>query len=390
MALPAAAVPGLLNIGASLLGGLGTETRQQTATNAPWQAIQPQVLGAIQGATPLLGQPRGYYPGSTQAQTSPFTVQGIQGIAGQAMQPTATNQARAGIGQAYSQPQLYGNAQAANAYRTGLSGGMQTMGGNLGRASLANTLSGPSTPMVGAQQVSTSQQNPYLDNLFNQGADQIQSRLSSQFASGGRLNSGAYQRAFAQQLSNAANQIYGAEASRQADRNLTAQQANQRAGLQAGMANQSAFLSGRGQQIGAANSLLGDERFRSQIQQGALGQAIGDRNSRIGNINQAAGLAPRLDAASYMPWERMVQAGALDQSEQQRFIDADRQRYDHNVQEPWSRIADYLGLIGYGNTPYGTSSQPIYRDNTANFLGSAAANIPDIIAAFRDQQGGDE
>lgn len=50
--------------------------------------------------------------------------------------------------------------------------------------------------------------NPYLGQLFNQGADQIQNRLSSEFAGAGR-NVGASQGVQGQALANFGSQLYG-------------------------------------------------------------------------------------------------------------------------------------------------------------------------------------
>lgn len=51
--------------------------------------------------------------------------------------------------------------------------------------------------------------NPYLDQTFNRGADQVQARLDSTYAGAGRSGSGAYYNSSGDAYSNLANQVYG-------------------------------------------------------------------------------------------------------------------------------------------------------------------------------------
>jgi len=51
--------------------------------------------------------------------------------------------------------------------------------------------------------------NPYIDATFNRGADQIQSRVNSQFGLAGRTGSGAHQGVMGSTLGNLATDIYG-------------------------------------------------------------------------------------------------------------------------------------------------------------------------------------
>lgn len=349
----------LITAGSSLLGGMlggGGSQSQQTTTNAPWSAIQPQVLAAINGAAPLAGTPRQFYPDSTVAPVSDYTMAGMQGAAGRAMGPSLSQAASNML------PSMWGNASPVNggqlsgAYSQALSGPMRTAAGDQGRFMAGN-------PMM----IGTPEKNPYLDSLFQQGADQVQARMGSIFGQGGRLNSGAHARATAEQLGNTAESIYGAEATRQADRNLTARQSNQAAMLTGGQA------------------LMNNEAsMRNSWLQG-LGLAGNADNQGWSNALRAMSMAPDLEAASYLPYQQMMNLGGMDQANQQRFIDADRQRFDHYQNEPWQRVGDYLGLIGYGTTGYNTQSTPIYRDDGANIAAGLLGVVPDLVSAYRNR-----
>lgn len=385
------------SIAAPIIGDMLGGDRQSTATttNAPWSAIQPQILGAIDGATSLLGQPRQFYPDSTVAPVSQYTTQGMQGAMNQAMGPSLSQNASQALPSAWSQQTPFGFGQLSDAYSSGLMGGNTTQGGDVARNSLMQMagggISGPSVQNINAQQISTPDQNPYLDDAFNQAADAVEARVNSQFASGGRLNSGAAQRAMSEQLSNAATNLYGAEATRQADRNLAASQANQGANLTAQRANQSAGLQGYGyglqglnQATSAANALLGNEQNRNSTANQALGLANQFYGNNQSNALRALGMAPGLESASYLPYQQMMQLGAMDRGFNQEFINGDRERFEFNENEPWQRIGDYLGMIGYDGSRYGTSSQPIYQNNGANIASSLLGAVPNLAGAIQN------
>ncbi len=57
--------------------------------------------------------------------------------------------------------------------------------------------------------------NPYTQNLFNQMADDISTKVNSQFTRAGRFGSGANQEILADSLGNLANQVYGDQYNRE-------------------------------------------------------------------------------------------------------------------------------------------------------------------------------
>lgn len=71
-----------------------------------------------------------------------------------------------------------------------------------GSATMGNAESNLNQLMSGGQ-------NPYLDQMFNQAADQMQNRVNSNAALAGRLGSNAHGEAFSKGLANAATSIYG-------------------------------------------------------------------------------------------------------------------------------------------------------------------------------------
>lgn len=139
-------------------GGKGGST---PTTQGPPDWAAPYIQGGMQSAQQLYSTPGPqYYPGQTVAPFSPLQEQGF-----------AQTQALA------NGPQLN---QASNSYFTNLENG--------------NYLNPAS--------------NPHLQGLVNQGFDQIQNRLSSEFAGSGR-NIEASAPVQASQMSQLENQIYG-------------------------------------------------------------------------------------------------------------------------------------------------------------------------------------
>lgn len=381
----------------------------QTVSNEPWKQIQPQVLGALPALTSLLSQPQQFYPGSTVAPVSPMTAQGLRGVASRASGPSATDAAMGSYSALLSRNPL---GDASSALERALAGPAASGTGNAARSTLTGLLgdqTGPASsvlnslltgknkivaPTVGASSISVGAENPYLDEMWDQAANRAEARLASQFAGTGRLNSGAYQRAFADSLGEAGAQVYGQSAEAQANRRLQADMANQQAALQASLANQQASLTGQqtglqallsaaglgqsafdtaqARRMSASGQLLNDEA--NQYGQGlqglsAYGSAYG---SLVSPQLQALGLAPTLDRASYIPSEALIGAGNTARGIEQDFINADIDRFNFAQNEPWQNIQRFLGTIGYGTTPYNTQSQPLYRNQASGFLGGAA------------------
>lgn len=110
--------------------------------------------------------------------------------------------------------------------------------------------------------------NPYLDSMFNRAANQVQSRLSSQFAAAGRYGSGDQARETAQAYNDLANQMYGGQYNTDQQRMMQAAQ----------VAPQSAYQ-GFARQAGAAEGL---ENFDYNQQMAQLNQYLGMMQPMLG------------------------------------------------------------------------------------------------------------
>lgn len=152
-------------------------------------------------------------------------------------------------------------------------------------------------------------QNPYFDQAYQSAARPVVDTVTGQFARSGRLGSGAY----ADVLS----------------RNL--------AELSGNMAYQN-YAAERGRQL------------------------------------SATALAPSLAQADYGDYQQLANVGAARESQAQAQLQDQVNRYNYEQNLPGQKLARYMGLISGGT--FGTdttSSQPVYSNNAANFLGGGLA-----------------
>lgn len=330
----------LAPLAGAAMGYLGSDgPSSQTTTSAPWGPLQQPILDAVIGqGTGLLNIPAPYYPGSTVAPVSSATTQGMVGAMGQARSPHLSQ-------------------AASGALRGGLAGGQA------GRGYLASSLKGGVTnpnsmagnvPQVRGSNVSTGGMNERLGQMFDLGADKIQSRLSGQFAGGGRYGSGMHQFAQGDALGNFATNLYGQAYEADENRRLQAQMANQQDAYRSQAANQGAYLSS----LGIGSNLYNADANRRLS---AAGNLVGDQRSLMG-------MASGLDRANYLPYQQMMEVGAMDRGFNQQVIDADRARYEYTRNEPWDRVGRFLGMMPGG---YGEQTSPLYNNRAAGALGGA-------------------
>jgi hypothetical protein len=221
---------------------------------------------------------------------------------------------------------------------------------------------GQQTPYDAAlQQQASGAVNPLTSQMFQQAAgdlseqfqENIMPGINAQFASSGRVGSGAQSRA----LTDAAGELADAQAGLAANMFGGAAESALGRQLQAGQAGLSDQLSRR--QLGA-NLYQGDRGLRQQAAQGAaqaglggLGQMSNIYGTQAQQQMGAAGLAPQAQAMDYRDIGAMTQAGDRLQQQQQAEIDAVRQRYDQDsmrgIQDWTRRVGALSGLSGVGN-----------------------------------------
>ncbi len=363
-------------------GGGGT---QKTRTE-PWRGQQPYLQDVFKEAYELYGQgPQQYYPGQTVAGFDPVTQQALSTEVQRATQGDPTQRAMGSyLTGTLLQPQVDPGQIAA--------GGAQAMG-NLGLASrylqqagqaptfgqaagMAGVGGGPPV-LPGMGQLGATAggafmpgRNPYLDQMYQTGAQQIGERFAEDimpqiaggFGAAGRTGSGAQ----ALMTGRAAGDVAGELAGLYGDIYAPAYEAER--GRQMAAAGQLGQLGlGMGQQDIARRQLAAD------IYGGGLGRMAGVGGQLgtlgLGGLEQmrglygdigtqgyrAAQLAPTYQAMQYRDIDRLLRAGGQREDQAQRMIDAARARWEFQQQAPYQALGQYANLIqgmpaGYGTT----------------------------------------
>lgn len=387
---------------------MGSGGGNQTSTSTSYQS--PQIGYWTSRA---LGAAGPYYLGNLQmpanlnAQTAPFTpyqnyaLSDISNTTGPASMLggagfgalgnlLATNPELAALAQA--NPQLTALAQPNSTLMSMLrsssplsniaqTGGLPTENqtlGNLGLGGmtgmLANTISGkyldPST-------------NPYLTDTFNQAAkgvtDQYRTAIAPSLMAQGEIASGGGPGALAnnsafnqtqwqnqyglgQTLDNLATNIYGGNYQQERQNQLAA--AAQAQGL-AGQANQLAEtaagnkLAGTQGLLSAVNSQQGNELAALQAQ---YGNQLGATQAQQQAQAQALGLLPQTQSSLYSPANQLLQAGTLQQQQQQNVLNTDWQNAMRAAMWPDMMLSNFGNLLG--QLGQGTGSTVLTQPNT--------------------------
>ena len=160
--------------------------------------------------------------------------------------------------------------------------------------------------------------NPYLDSMFNNAASRVNENfnenimpgMAAQFGSAGRTGSDAQ----ALMMGRAAGE--NQDAISQLASNIYAP----------------AYESERGRQM-EASGMLGDQAFRA----GTLAPQF--RDMQYGDINQ------------------LMNVGGMVEDQSQRYIDAERDRFNFYQQAPWQTLGQYGNIVQGMPSGYGTQTQ---------------------------------
>lgn len=290
--------------------------------------------------------PAQFYPGQTYAGLSPQTQQAIQQIIAQ-----GSNSPVLGAANQYMQGAAGGrylNSSPANAGLSDIAGGAGSYWANPSRSGFDYFGSGGELG-----------NNPYLDSMYgaasrsivDQFRNSIAPSLASTFSAAGRTGSGAAQGAFGQATQSLGNtlgdlgaNLYGSAYESGRNRQLSA------LGTQGNLYN-----TGIGNQQNALDSLSRNYAAERSLQQ------------------QAAGMAPQLNAATLTGLQAALQGGqALDADAQAR-INADRERFDFGQQAPRDYYSNLVGLYGGQQPARIQGQQPQPYNALLGGLGGALA-----------------
>jgi hypothetical protein len=304
------------------MGGGGSQTTTQTTE--PWSEQKPYLTKGFSEAEQIYNQgPQEYFPGQTYVDPSAATQSGIQGQINQAGQPSVTGDASG-----YAANTLQGNTD--NPYASML---------NQGESGLTATSQGAYL-----------NSNPYLDQTFDSAAgklgeqfsDTVMPNIGAQFGMSGGAGSALHQELaakaggqFTDSLSSLASDIYGGN-----------------------------YQQERARQDAASGNLMGTGA-------GLYGTGVQERMG-------AAGLAPTLDQAGYLPSQMMQDAGKKQEGYEGAELEDQINRFNFEQNAPLANLQDYMSMISgnYGGTS--VSSAQNKGSNLATGIGSLAT----LLSAF--------
>lgn len=307
--------------------GSGGGSQNTTQTTEPWSAQKPYLEKGFQEAENIYNQgPAQYYPGQTYVDMSDPTIAGLEGQVGQAQ----------------------GGAQATNA---ATSYATNTLGGNsdnpwagilgTGASGMADTASG---------NFLTPDSNPFISDVYDAAANKLTTNFSdtvlpginASFGTGGGAGGALHGLTLAKaggelsdSLGDLGANIYGGNYQ---------QERNRQEAARAGLTNAGTNLYGTGVQ----------ERLN------------------------LSGMAPGLDEAGYLPWQKMQEAGQQYEQFGERVLEDDINRFNYGQNADLANLQDYMAMIS-GNYGATSTSRTSGGGNGANSALGAASLIASLF-----------
>lgn len=397
-------------VGGAVLGNKGN-TSTQTQNNIPeWQ--RPYIQNGFTEAARLYGNgPQQYYPNSTVAPLSQVTTNAIGRSGGNPQTwDTIQNYLQGSMGTspgAFNLPGQQGAIQSmlggsrgndpasSGYYSSVLGGGNQISGKNVSSGSYSAADSGEKGYAQKVMRGDFLNSNPFADRIASQIGDDVQARVGSQFASGGRSMSGAAARALAEQtgdsIANFRGGLYENERGRMTSaselansisgRSDSANQFNIGNRLAADQFNSNQGFAGQqfnaNQMANAAAGSQGAFQFGQNNQLNALNAAnqFGARQDQANQFGRnydlaaARGVGDANDQRRADNTQQMNAGNILDQYGQRNVDDAVN-RFNFDQQSPWDQLQRYLQSVA-GNGYGGTVTNRTQGDPLAGALGGA-------------------
>lgn len=382
------------------MGGGGRTTTQ----TEPWGGQEGFLADIYRKAYQLQeAGPQQYYPGETVAPFSPQTQTAIAREQARAMGGDPTQRAAGQyLTRAMTQPQVgtqdiyqggmgaMGNLGLASQYlqRAGAAPTFGQAAGMAGVNPYMQAMSPGIDPMARGQFEATAGgaympgANPYLDALYQTGAERIgqtfeeqtMPALAAQFGAAGRTGSGAQALMAGRAAGDVAGELrnlYG---------NIYAPAYEAERGRQLAAAGQLGELAQRGdlaamqQQLGLGQQDIARRQLAADIYGQGMGRLAGVGGQLgtlgLGGLEQlrglrgdigteayrAASLAPTVQQMQYADIDRLLRGGGQREDQAQRRMDAMRQRWEFEQQAPYQALGQYANII-QGGPQFTTTTQ---------------------------------
>ncbi len=336
----------------SLAGGGSSQKSVQQTSTGPWTAQQPYIMRGFQEAEKLYnsGTPQ-YFPDSTIAPQSADTSGAIQQMGqGSSLPGDAAAQVSKTLGGAYDVSPEAWAARTYNPNANAFAGTSQ----NANAGTRAN---------VGFNPYLTQGMNDYIGNVTNAVTRSVVPRVNQGFAAAGRTGeSPLAQTAMARGIADAVAPYQFNSAEAEMGRRFSGGESL--AGrAQSASENQAQRIYGAGESQAAreqgAKEALSSRQFNAG--ENALSRGMSAYESERGRQLGAAGLAPELTRAQYIPAEAQLQAGQLQDERAQQELQAEIERFNFGQNLPQQKLNDYLAQVAGMN--YGQAGTNVGKAN---------------------------
>ena len=337
-----------------------------SSESEPWGPTQPYLMDVLGQAQNIYNSPAGreFYPGQTWIPHSPETLSGMQGISNMAQ---GYNPILSGAVAQFEDATQSGSGAmdyATSVLQGDQSGALNAMAQNTGAqdfyraAATDNALgNGMAHYARDTYETASNSQNPYMEGMATQAADDIERRIKGLTSGAGRYGSEAQAEMMAGELGDFYTNFYGSQY--QADQNRAASMAGLLADIGADNRNRqltSAQLFDQSLNDQYARE-LGTNQFEMQG-----GQLWNDAyGTTQGLANQALGMSSMLNDLMYDPAYRMLEVGGMREGKAQEQLDDSMARWAFMQQAPMANLIDYASLVGgyagLGGSTAGSSQQ---------------------------------
>tara|TARA_R110002153_G_scaffold27472_5_gene85351 strand:+ start:838 stop:1707 length:870 start_codon:yes stop_codon:yes gene_type:complete len=116
-----------------------------------------------------------------------------------------------------------------------------------------------------------------------------------------------------------------------------------------------------------------DETFANALTDTAGKLAFQNYGTERGLQNAAINNSGAFASNDYLDAQRLAGVGAARESEQQSQLTDDVNRWNFDQSRDQNKLANYMGVVSGGYGTQGSSSQPVFSNTAANFLGGGAA-----------------
>lgn len=261
----------------------------------------------------------------------------------------------------------------------------------------------PTTAGVGALNSFANAENPYLDSLFNRGAERVSNAVNSNFAQAGRFGANAaHTGALTQGMGDLYSSIYAPAYENAQNRALNAagqlasvSQADRGAAMQ-GLSNAgSLFEAGAGRGLQGAGMLgeLASQDATRGLSGATTAAGYGLQGADLmgglwsqGNADAArtTALLPGLYQYGQMPGQSMLDIGGMYEDLAGRYLQDDVNRYNAPYQNAWDHLGNYSqlmsGLPDFSSTTQTTTGPRTNRMMSGLGGASAGAGIAQALS----------